>query len=114
MKPGSPVLAMLAGSAQPPIPYVAIAGDQPFGPGGDGAGAKRILAKLASAALVETLFDSGPHDLAVSVKSATTFGSAWTTLPPNARAHCNHLTYFASEDGLAAVRRALAPPAGGR
>ncbi len=50
----------------------------------------------------------GAHDVAVSVSSATTFGSGWQARPPILDADCNHLTYFASENGVAAVRQALA------
>ena len=107
MRPGSRVLAQLAKSAPPPVPYVAIAGDAPFGPDGDAVSAKRILGKLLSSTVLATLFDEGPNDLAVSVKSATTFGSGWANRPPHLDAHCNHLTYFASVPGLRAVDQAL-------
>ncbi|HET8950015.1 MAG TPA: caspase family protein [Solirubrobacteraceae bacterium] len=107
MKPGSEVLAKLAASPQPRVPYIAIAGDAPFGEDGDAGRAKRILAKLGESAVLATLFDEGPNDLAVSVKSATTFGAGWADRPPHLDAHCNHLTYFASEPGLNAVEQAL-------
>jgi len=109
MKPGSEVLAKLASSSQPRVPYIAIAGDAPFGQDGDAGRAERILTKLASSTVLATLFDEGPNDLAVSVKSATTFGAAWAERPPHVGAHCNHLTYFASEPGLSAVEQALRP-----
>jgi pimeloyl-ACP methyl ester carboxylesterase len=107
MKPGSEVLAKLATSPQPRVPYIAIAGDAPFGEDGDAGRAKRILAKLGESTVLATLFDEGPNDLAVSVKSATTFGAGWPDRPPHLDAHCNHLTYFASEPGLNAVEQAL-------
>jgi len=108
MKPGSKLLADLAASPQPAIPYVAVAGDEPFGPDGDPARARRILEKLRLPAEVLANVFGGEHDVAVSVSSATTFGSEWQTRPPILDADCNHLTYFASENGVAAVRQALA------
>ena len=107
MKPGSHVLAQLAKSTQPQVPYVAIAGDAPFGPNGDCGTARRILSKLVSSTVLATLFDEGPHDLAVTVKSATTFGADWANRPPQLGVHCSHLTYFASAPGLTAVEQAL-------
>jgi hypothetical protein len=46
-------------------------------------------------------------DLAVSIPSATTFRSSSAARPPQIEVDCNHLTYFALADGMAAVRRAM-------
>ena len=60
--------------------------------------------------VLDAVFTGTANDLAVSVSSATTFGSSWAARPPQIEVDCNHLTYFASADGMAAVRRALSWP----
>ena len=60
--------------------------------------------------VLDVVFAGTANDLAVSVSSATTFGSSWAARPPQVEVDCNHLTYFASADGMAAVRRALSWP----
>ena len=108
LEPGSRLLTTLAGSAQPDVSYVALGGDHPFGQDGDGARARRILEKLrVPGAALAFIFARIPNDVAVSVPSATTFGSAWSRRPPAVRVACNHLTYFASPAGIAAVDDAL-------
>jgi hypothetical protein len=107
MVPGSGLLTALAASPQPPVPYTAVAGRDPFGPAGDASRARRILEKLRIPKLVlDAVFADTASDLAVSVRSATTFGASWTP-PPRIEADCGHLTYFASAGGIAAVQRAL-------
>ena len=111
MRPGSAFLTELAASELPKVRYCAVAGDHPFGPDGDPHQAHRILAKLhLPAKAVAFVFDRVPNDVAVSVPSATTFGSTWTRQPEVISAACNHATYFASPPGIAAVEKALAIP----
>jgi pimeloyl-ACP methyl ester carboxylesterase len=108
MSPGSDLLTVLSASAQPPVPYAAVAGRDPFGPAAQASRARVILEKVRIPKLVlDAVFAGIANDLAVSVSSATTFGSSWAARPPQIEVDCNHLTYFASADGMTAVRRAL-------
>jgi hypothetical protein len=54
------------------------------------------------------LFGGLPHDLAVSVASASAVGAGGATGPTVLDADCNHLSYFSAERALARVRAALA------
>jgi hypothetical protein len=108
MRPGSDLLAALAGSPEPSVAYIAVAGDQPFGPAADPGHARRILEKLRVPQLaLALLFGGEQNDLAVSVVSATNFGSSWTAPPAHLGAECSHVTYFASQEGMARVMQAL-------
>jgi hypothetical protein len=111
MKPGSTVLAALAGSGEPDVLYVAIAGDHPFGSAADPGRVARLLQKLrVPGAVVDALFDGRPHDIAVSVESATAVGRGWRRPPQVIDAACSHLSYFSSPEGADALRRALSRP----
>lgn len=111
MTPGSRVLQDLARSTQPDgVRYVLVAGDEPFGAGADAGAVARLLRKvrLPDAAFA-LLFGREPHDIAVSVPSATGAGAAWAVRPGVLDADCNHFGYFAAPSGIAAVRSALIP-----
>ena len=109
MQPGSPILSRLAGSPAPSgVRYVAVTGDQPFGAAGDTSRAGRIFRKLRTPqAALDLVFGRQPHDLAVSVASASAVGTSWPTRPTVVDADCSHLTYFSSVPGMEAVRSAL-------
>ena len=109
MQPGSPLLTELAAAAAPDgVRYVTITGDEPFGADGDATRAGRILRKLRlPAAALGLLFGGSPHDLAVSVSSASAVGAGWPTAPTVLDADCNHHTYFAADRARAALRSAL-------
>lgn len=110
MEPGSPLLRALAEDPAPEgVEYVAIAGDSPFG--ADDARARRILGKLRlPGAVLEMVFGEFAHDVAVAVSSASGVGRTWSSPPPILRAGCNHITYFSSPAGMAAVKKALEVP----
>ncbi len=108
MAPGSPILTALAESGDPGVRYVGIAGDHPFGSVANPGRIASLLQKLrVPGAVLNTLFDGRPHDLAVSVESATAVGGAWSMPPGVIDADCSHLSYFSSREGLAAIRAAL-------
>lgn len=107
MQPGSPLLDELAASADPGVPYRAIAGDHPFGSASDPGVVARLVEKLRLPELALAALFGGEHDIAVSVESATSVGARWTSPPIVLDADCNHLSYFSSREGLAAVRTAL-------
>lgn len=109
MMPGSQVLADLARSpAATGVRYVAVAGDEPFGAGADAGRAMRILRKLRLPdAALGMVFAGLDHDVAVSVASATSVGRSWATPPAVLDADCNHMGYFSSAAGMAALRKAL-------
>ncbi|MGH3785973.1 MAG: caspase family protein [Pseudonocardiaceae bacterium] len=108
MRPGSPLLTELADAADPGVPYVVVRGTEPLPPNTDRGVARRVVAKLTGVVL-DQLFDGQPNDLAVSVQSATAVGAQWALarIPRSLDAACSHLTYFTSNEGLAAVRSAL-------
>jgi pimeloyl-ACP methyl ester carboxylesterase len=108
MTPGSPILTALANSDEPDVPYVVIAGEHPFGSAADPDRVARLLRKLrVPGAVLDALFDGRPHDIAVSVESATAVGRSWQQLPRVSAAGCSHLSYFSSPEGVAALRAAL-------
>jgi hypothetical protein len=109
MMPGSRLLADLeANPAAPGVRYVAVAGDEPFGAAAEAGRAMRILTKLKlPKAALGLVFGGEPHDIAVSVTSATSVGRTWAERPPVLEADCSHMGYFSSASGIAALRQAL-------
>lgn len=109
MTPNSPLLRDLArGPAPDGVRYAAVAGDQPFGVGADTGRVVRLLRKVRLPEMaLGMVFGGTDHDIAVSVPRATAMGRGWARPPLVVDADCNHLGYFATPSGLAAVRLGL-------
>lgn len=113
MKPGSPFLTRLAGNPYPGIGYVELAGDEakvlPGDP--DYNRLDALLDRLEGMGVpVDRLFHSQPNDLAVTTESATGTPPGWAPPPTTIAVACDHVTYFSSDDGQAALAAALGQP----
>lgn len=107
MRAGSPLLAGLAIDTDPGLRYVVIRGTRPWPDPADDARARRIITKLATVAF-DAVFGGEVNDMAVGLSSATAVGFTWAKPPAALDAACDHISYFSSDTGLAAVRAALA------
>ena len=106
MKLGSPLLVALAADADPGLPYTTIRGTRPWPDTADDARAKRIIGKLATVGF-DAVFSGAVNDMAVSLASASAVGDNWTRPPARLDAACNHISYFSSDDGRAAIASAI-------
>ncbi|NTW42429.1 MAG: hypothetical protein HGA44_21570 [Cellulomonadaceae bacterium] len=111
MRPGSDLLRALADAPDPGVPYTLVRGVQPLPLWADRGVAARIVGKLAGVTL-DAVFGGESHDLAVGAHSAGGAGSDWVTRPLVLDAQCNHMSFFASPEGLRVVSAALGTPAG--
>jgi Caspase domain len=114
MKPGSPLLQQLAALPDPGIPYVQLAGNQALvrEDGPDSSRLDRLLDRLERMGLpLDRWFHHQPHDLAVSVASATATPTGRQPAARSLDVECDHVTYFSSDAGRAALAEALATPA---
>lgn len=110
MNPQSPLLKALAADPDPGLPYTTIRGTRPWPDPADDGRAKRIIGKLATTGF-DVVFGGAVNDMAVSVASASAVGSGWANPPHRMDADCNHISYFASDAGRAAIAAAVAGPA---
>ena len=116
MTPQSAFLESLAVSPDPHRPYHVIVGNrsliEPVADDGRGGRLSRLLSRLsprrAFDAAVTAAFLGQPNDLAVSVASARSLGADRTPTPAIREVACDHLTFFSTMEGLAALARALA------
>jgi pimeloyl-ACP methyl ester carboxylesterase len=106
MRPGSDLLTTLAGAPDPGVPYTLIRGTRPFPASADPSRAQRVVGKLTGAA-IDVLFGGAENDIAVSVASAGGVGQTWPNRPRVLDVGCNHVTYFADQTAVAAVKAAL-------
>ena len=108
MQPGSPLLADLAGAPDPGVRYSIIVGDHnvPDGAVPDGRWA-RMLARLSPRRLIGDVanlaFFDAPNDLAVAVASGRALPPGRTPAPVVTEITCDHLSFFTSATGLAAL-----------
>ena len=120
MAPSSARLAELFGSPDPGVRYTVLLGDRSLigdvQQQGRAAEILRALTRIAIDATVAVAFLKQPNDLAVSVESARHLPTNRTprvdVKPPVA---CDHITFFSSAAGLAALAAAVgeSPGAGG-
>jgi pimeloyl-ACP methyl ester carboxylesterase len=109
MRTDSELIQALADPEPSPAPYVVVRGSRPWPATTDDQRAKRIIAKLVTGGF-DAVFKGEPNDMAVSVSSAAGVGKNWPQPPTVLDADCNHISYFSSEAGRAAVRQALGLP----
>ena len=109
LAPGSPLLAQLADAPDPAVPYTLVVGDNTVAdPAGRVSGLLHRLRAHTGLDPVATLaFLGQPNDLAVSTVSAGAVPGPRDPQPATVRVSCDHLTYFRSAAGGAAVEAAL-------
>jgi hypothetical protein len=110
MEPGSQTLATLSQSPNPEIPYLILTGNTSTIPEETKPGGlvprlvERVLGTSPMYALANPFFLGAPNDIAVGVTSMTSIPEG--RVKPVAVA-CDHLTYFSSPAGLAALAEVL-------
>ncbi len=119
MKAGSVVLAGLADSPDPGIPYALVAGNTSINPaallaaGGQASRFERLLASLRSRPVLQKAaslaFFGHPNDVAVSVESIRSIPIGRITPVVVQEVACDHMSYFTTVAGLQALARALPP-----
>lgn len=103
MNPKSEFIKTLNTSPDPGIPYTIVAGDiRDFRESSDQFGAK-LIAKLGTGIVFDTLYQKSGHDIAVSDDSITGVAADRTPAPNKSTVICHHLNYFNSEAGLKAI-----------
>jgi hypothetical protein len=103
MDPTSDFIQTLNGSDDPGIPYTIIAGDiRDYRESSDQLSA-RLIAKVGSGIVFDTIYQSAGHDIAVSDDSICGVPENRTPPPRKENIVCHHLNYFASEAGLKAM-----------
>jgi pimeloyl-ACP methyl ester carboxylesterase len=103
MNPGSEFIRTLNASPDPCIPYTIVAGDiRDFKESSDILSAK-LIAKLGTGIVFDTLYQSAGHDIAVSDDSIRGVAADRTPAPIKSTVICHHLNYFNSEAGLKAI-----------
>jgi pimeloyl-ACP methyl ester carboxylesterase len=119
MVPGSELLADLAASPDPNLPYTVIAGDTAIKPAAlrsqterDGASVlQRLLRRLSANNALRLAADQvflAPNDIAVAVASMGSLGPTRSPAVAVLPSACDHLTYFSDSSGLEVLARALA------
>ncbi len=104
MSPASEFIAKLNAGTEPPLPYTVLAGDIGAFEEESDELFRRLLAKAGKGIVLESLFGTEHHDIAVRVDSIHNVARA-----SKVDVACHHLNYFASEAG----QRALASAIGG-
>jgi pimeloyl-ACP methyl ester carboxylesterase len=113
MAPGSELLENLYASIDPKLPYTLIAGNTSQIPASPAARSrlKRLLARLWSNRtkyeLADLFFSGADNDIAVSTESMRRLAEGRSPACEVREAACDHLTYFSSEAGLAALKTVL-------
>jgi hypothetical protein len=117
MTPDSGVLKSLAGSADPGIPYLMLAGNTSLVPaataatGPKGSVFSRLLARLTSSDVLHKLADpffvGQPNDIAVSVRSMESIAAGRKPAYDVRPVACDHISYFRDPAGLQALAKAL-------
>lgn len=103
MNPGSEFIRTLNTGPDPGIPYTIVAGDiRDFKESSDQFAAK-LIAKLGTGIVFDTLYQSASHDIAVSDDGIRGVASDRTPAPNKSTVICHHLNYFNSEAGLKAI-----------
>lgn len=103
MNPASEFIKALNTSPDPGIPYTIVAGDiRDFKESSDQLAA-RLIAKLGTGIVFDTLYQNIGHDIAVSDDSIRGVADNRTPVPRKSNVICHHLNYFASEAGLKAL-----------
>jgi hypothetical protein len=112
---GSDFLKALAASPDPHVRYTLVAGNTSIVPAGlqaepcqPDARLERLLKKLGYDA-ASLVFFCHPNDIAVSVESVKSVSGERTPAPVAAEVACDHLTFFDSPAGLAALSQAISP-----
>jgi pimeloyl-ACP methyl ester carboxylesterase len=118
MNPGSPLLENLAASPDPGVPYRIVAGNTSLAPDAletegpeNQSRLHRLFEKLnlqrvihATASLA---FFSEPNDIAASVSSIGAVPETFGQADPVREVACDHLTYFSTDEGMAALKDSL-------
>jgi pimeloyl-ACP methyl ester carboxylesterase len=107
MHVGSPFVSDLKRLADPRIPYTVLIGDRSVAPD---TATRSLLGRLrlrATDAVSALAFLGEPNDIAVTVTSATGLPSGRSPESAVVRLGCDHMTYFSTEAGQAALRAAL-------
>lgn len=106
MTPRSERLKSLAEAQDPAVPYVAVAGSTSLLPPNERTGIARVVRALShrAATLVALGFD---NDIAVVVESAHAVPHGRLPAPELRVIGCDHMSYFSSVTGLAALRAAV-------
>jgi hypothetical protein len=103
MNPTSDFIKQLNTSDDPGIPYTIVAGDiRDYKESADQVSAK-LIAKVGSGVLFDTLYQNAGHDIAVSADSIRGVASDRTPPPKKENVICHHLNYFVSDAGLKAM-----------
>ena len=106
MRPGSDFLQQLAALPDPGIPYTVIAGNTALAGAADGGRVQRVLKKVLHRT-TDLAFLGAPNDMAASVASIGAVGRGWVQPPEVRVVPCDHVSYFASDAGLARLRNWL-------
>jgi pimeloyl-ACP methyl ester carboxylesterase len=118
MMKGSPVLDALAKAPNPAVPYTVLAGNTSLVAAAreakrDGSYAAQLLGKLSPSNVLHKTtalaFLGDPNDIAVSTASIVSVDGSRIPAPRCSEVACDHLTYFSSDAGVAALRDALQP-----
>ena len=103
MNPGSDFIQTLNISPDPGVPYTIVAGDiRDFQESSDQMAAK-LIAKVGTGIVFDTLYQNEGHDIAVSDDSIRGVADDRAPAPKKSNVVCHHLNYFVSEAGLQAM-----------
>ena len=103
MNPTSEFITTLNTSDDPGVPYTILAGDiRDFEEASDEFAAK-LIAKVGSGIVFDTLYRDAGHDIAVSLDSIRSVPDVRDPAPQKTNVICHHLNYFVSEAGLRAL-----------
>ncbi|MCA9742399.1 caspase family protein [candidate division KSB1 bacterium] len=104
MNESSSFMKKLNTSSDPGIPYSILAGninsynepsDQLF---------PKLIAKAGKGSVLETVFGTQAHDIAVNLSSIKSVDDARKPAPQKQEVGCHHLNYFSSEAGITALK----------
>ena len=109
MEPDSEVLKTLTAAGDPRVPYTLVIGDRALAdPEGRAAGLLgRLRARHLLGAAAALAFFSQPNDIAVSVTSAGAVPGPRDPAVEAITVGCDHMSYFSSDAGRAAVEKGL-------
>lgn len=112
MAPTSSFLKELASGSDPKIPYTLLVGNTSVIPVAVTKGRlEALMAKLAPQRVLHNVtslaFLNNPNDIAVAVTSAKAVSQERTPAPRTFEVACDHITFFSTEVGRAALLRAL-------